>query len=63
MRGAYNQFIRQKGLQAVENAMAKLKEEAELRLARIQNGKEPSHVNGSATEENILRAEAKNDIP
>lgn len=44
------QYIRQKGLgrysQAVEEAKAKEKEAAELRLARIQNNKEPSHMNG-----------------
>lgn len=32
--------------QAVEQAKARHKEECELRLARIQNGKEPSHQNG-----------------
>jgi hypothetical protein len=53
MRGAYTQFIKSKGsgfesrlTPAVEKAMAIRKEEAERRLARIMNGKEPFHKNG-----------------
>jgi hypothetical protein len=52
MRGAYFQYLRSKGeptlrtTGAVESARARDKEAAELRLARIQNGKEPSHKNG-----------------
>jgi len=53
MRGAYFQFVKAKGAglesrlcQATEQAQAVRREEAELRLARIQNGKEPSHRNG-----------------
>ena len=45
MRGAYTQYCKEKG-NAVEHAHALRKEEAELRLARIQNNKEPSHKNG-----------------
>lgn len=51
MRGAYFQYVRQKGISrytdAVEAVKAKAKEEAELRLARIMNNAEPSHQNGS----------------
>lgn len=49
MRGAYTQYIKSKGISpndAVEQAAARRKEEAELRLARIANNKEPSHKNG-----------------
>ena len=49
MRGAYFQYLKQKGSRktgAVEEAAARNKEAAELRLARIQNGKEPSMKNG-----------------
>jgi hypothetical protein len=45
MRGAYTQYIKEKG-DAVEQAHALRKEKAKLRLARIQNNKEPSHKNG-----------------
>lgn len=49
MRGAYTQYVKSKGIKptcAVEEAHALRKEQAELRLARIQNNKEPSHKNG-----------------
>jgi hypothetical protein len=53
MRGAYTQFIKSKGRvpsltssDATEQAEAIHKEKCELRLARIMNGKEPSHKNG-----------------
>jgi hypothetical protein len=45
MRGAYTQFCKEKGC-AVEEAKALHAEACERRLARIQNGKEPSHING-----------------
>lgn len=53
MRGCYNQYLIQKGhtsnlTKAVEDARAIRAEEAELRLARIMNGKEPSHQNGTS---------------
>jgi hypothetical protein len=48
MRGAYNQYLKQNGkTDAVENAAALHKEACELRLARIANGAEPSHKNGT----------------
>ncbi len=51
MKGAYHQYIRTKGknskfTDAVEDATALHAEACELRLARIMNGKEPSHQNG-----------------
>lgn len=53
MRGAYTQFIKSKGYapsvtssDATEKAAALHKEQCELRLARIQNGKEPGYENG-----------------
>jgi hypothetical protein len=50
MRTAIHQYLKAKGIgrstSAVEDALALHKEACELRLARIQNGKEPSHVNG-----------------
>lgn len=52
MRGAYIQFQKEKGCccsrksSTVEQACALRKEEAELRLARIQNGKHPEYQNG-----------------
>lgn len=52
MRGAYYQYIKTKGVapslksDAVEEAHAKRKEDAELRLAKIQNGKDPRYKNG-----------------
>lgn len=50
MRGAYMQYIKAKGIgrytDAVEAVQANNKEAAELRLARIMNGAEPSHQNG-----------------
>lgn len=50
MRGAYFQYLKQKGVtrstDAVEQAKARRKEESELRLARIMNNAEPSHQNG-----------------
>ena len=51
MRGAYTQYLKSKGhspraTDAVEEATALHAEACELRLARIQNGKEPSHQNG-----------------
>ena len=57
MRGAYTSYLTQKGgcnggscggrkTAAVEQAVALNKERAELRLARIQNGKDPRYKNG-----------------
>lgn len=50
MRGAYTNLIAEKGesryTYVVEQMRAKAKEEAELRLARIFNGKEPEYKNG-----------------
>jgi hypothetical protein len=51
MRGAYFQYLKSKGqcsckTDAVESAAARHKEEAELRLARIQNGVHPDYQNG-----------------
>ncbi len=56
MRGAYTQYLIQRGkgccggtsckTAAVEKAFALEKEKAELRLARIQNGKDPAYKNG-----------------
>lgn len=57
MRGAYTQYVKQKGCcgsvrqcPATEAAHAKRKEDAELRLARIQNGKHESYQNGKMVE-------------
>lgn len=51
MRGSYQRFFAVRGdsnkTQTIENALALEKEAAELRLARIQNGAEPSHKNGT----------------
>lgn len=51
MRGAYTNFIAEKGesryIDVVERIKAKAKEEAELRLARIMNGAEPEYKNGN----------------
>jgi len=53
MQGAYYQYLRTKGIpssrttNAVEAANALRKEQAELRLARIMNEKEPEYQNGS----------------
>lgn len=51
MRGAYHNYIKTHGYEpratdTVEQAAALHKEACELRLARIMNGKEPSHQNG-----------------
>lgn len=53
MRGAYTQFIKSKGYapsltsaDTTERAAALHKEQCELRLARIMNGKEPGYENG-----------------
>lgn len=50
MRGAYYQYCRANGVgrytDAVEAIKAQNAEAAELRLARITNGAEPSHQNG-----------------
>jgi hypothetical protein len=48
MRGSYHNYILNTSrlTKTVEDAAAKHKEECEQRLARIQNGKEPSHKNG-----------------
>ncbi len=50
MQGAIHQFMKVKGISrlstAVEDAMAKRKDAAILRLARIQNGAEKTHRNG-----------------
>ena len=43
--GRFQEYGRPTGLDAVDEANAIRKEECELRLARIQNGKEPSHKN------------------
>lgn len=59
MRAAYHQYLKEKGLpsccsgrctSAVEDARAREKEAAELRLARIQNGAEEYHKNGFPSE-------------
>lgn len=50
MRGAYfNHFA---PTSAVDEARALHKEQCELRLARIANGAEPDHVNGSPAVKN-----------
>lgn len=50
MRGAYTNFIAEKGesryTEAVERIKARAKEDAELRLARITNGVHPEYING-----------------
>lgn len=49
MRGSFVQFVKLEGAKpvcSVAAAKAKHKEECELRLARIQNGKEPGYQNG-----------------
>lgn len=50
MRGAYTNFIAEKGesrlTDIVEQMKARAAEEAELRLARIFNGAEPDYING-----------------
>lgn len=50
MRGAYTNFIAEKGesryTDVVEKIKARAAEEAELRLARIFNGKEREYING-----------------
>jgi hypothetical protein len=55
MRGAFTLYTKQKGCapsltsrrtEAVERAVALRKEKAELRLARITNGKHPDYQNG-----------------
>lgn len=50
MRGAYTNFIAEKGesrlTDIVEQMKARAAEEAELRLARIFNGVEPDYING-----------------
>lgn len=50
MRGAYTNYLAEKGesryTDAVEKIKARAKEDAELRLARIFNGKEPDYQNG-----------------
>lgn len=58
MRGAYHQYIKQKGLGRYTDAVERIKgaaadeaalrlEAQELRLARIFNGAEPEYRNGS----------------
>lgn len=52
MQGAYTQYCKAKGYGAtgaVEQACALRKEEATLRLAKIQNGKDKNHKNGKVT--------------
>jgi hypothetical protein len=56
MRGAFSQFVKSKGYapsvtsaDATERAAALHKEQCELRLARIQNGKHPDYKNGHGT--------------
>jgi hypothetical protein len=44
--GKFQEYARTTGLDAVDEANALRKEQCELRLARIQNGKEPNHKNG-----------------
>lgn len=50
MRGAYTNYLAEKGesryTDVVEKLKARAKEDAELRLARIFNGKEPGYQNG-----------------
>lgn len=49
MRGAYIQYLKSKGSRktnAVEQACALVKEQAEVRLARIANGAHPDYKNG-----------------
>lgn len=48
MRGSYTNFLINTSRKsvAVERALAEDKEAAELRLARIQNGKHPDYRNG-----------------
>jgi hypothetical protein len=52
MRGAYYQFVRERGCpvsrltDAVESAGARAAEDAELRLAKIANGADPKYKNG-----------------
>lgn len=50
MRGAYTNYLAEKGesryTSAVEKVMARAREDAELRLARIMNGAEPEYING-----------------
>ncbi len=50
MRGAFTNFIAEKGesryTDAVEQIKARAKEDAELRLARIFNNAEPAYRNG-----------------
>lgn len=53
MRGTYTQHLLRTSTRtpAIERARALDKEAAELRLARIQNGCEPSHKNGTPWEQ------------
>jgi len=50
MNTAITSYIRQRGVsrfsKAVEEIMTERREAATLRLARIQNGKDPKYVNG-----------------
>jgi flagellin-like hook-associated protein FlgL len=52
MRGAYYQFVKEKGCpvsrlsDTTEAARAKAAEDAELRLARIANAADPAYKNG-----------------
>lgn len=51
MKGAYTNYLAEKGesryTSAVEKVLARAKEDAELRLARITNGVHPEYKNGS----------------
>lgn len=50
MKGAYTNYLAEKGdsryASAVEKVLARAKEDAELRLARITNGAHPEYKNG-----------------
>jgi len=46
MDGAYKAFIKVHGTDVVEDFARKHREDAQLRLARIQNGADPDYQNG-----------------
>jgi hypothetical protein len=47
MRSAYHKYVASKGTPTLSDVKARKAEADELKLARIQNGVEPSHQNGS----------------
>lgn len=47
MDGAYKAFVRRFGTDVVEDFARRHKEDCQLRLARIANGKHPDYVNGN----------------